>query len=243
MLQSTTATIELTNRRESIATPRSTHVFHLGMAIVSMAVVVAGFAPSFYLRPSTKPALSPLVIVHGIVFSSWFVLFLVQTSLAAAGFVRVHRRLGVLGAGLAILMMGLGPAVAIPAARRGALPGDPLAFLLIMLADLLWFGACVCAGILSRRRPERHKRWMLLGTLNLLPPAISRWPIAVGHPAVTGGVMLAVLAAAPVYDHVSGARVSRVSLWGGLAVIASIPLRFALSQTPIWHAVASWLIR
>ena len=217
--------------------------YYLGIAVAALAVTFAGFAHSFYLRPATMPALAPLVVVHGTLFSCWVLLFLTQTTLVATGHTGLHRRLGVAGAGLAVLIVALGPLVAIPAARRGALPGDPLAFLLVMLGDLLLFAVFAAAGIFQRHHSETHKRLMVLATVNLLPPAISRWPVAVRHPAVIGGVMLMFLAAAPVRDLLTRRRLHPVSLWGGIAVLASVPLRFALSQTVAWHRIASWLIR
>jgi hypothetical protein len=212
------------------------------MAAASLVAVFIGFAGSFYLRPASMPALAPLVVAHGIVFTCWVLLFVAQTTLVATGRTNLHRRLGVAGAGLAMLMVGLGPLIAFPAARRGGLPGDPLAFLLVILVDILMFAVFVGAAIYNRRKSETHKRLMVLAMISLLPPAISRWPIAVGRPPVIAGILLAFLAAAPLYDLVSRRRLNPISLWGGLAVLLSIPLRFALSQTEVWHRVARWLI-
>ena len=216
--------------------------FYVGMAFASLVTIFIGFAHSFYLRPATMPALAPIVVVHGIVFTCWVLLFLTQTALVASGNTNLHRRLGIATACLAGLLIGLGLVIAFPAARRGALPGDPLAFLLVMLTDLLFFTVFAFAGLYNRRRSETHKRLMLLAMINLLPPAISRWPIAVGHPPVIACIFIAFLAAAPIYDLVARRRPNPISLWGGFAVLVSLPLRFAISQTEAWHRVARWLI-
>jgi len=92
--------------------------FYVGMALAALGVTFAGFARSFYLRPATMPALSPLVVAHGIVFSCWVLLFLTQTTLVATGQTRLHRRLGLAGVGLAMLIVGLGPLVAFPSGSR-----------------------------------------------------------------------------------------------------------------------------
>jgi hypothetical protein len=57
------------------------------------------------------------------------------------------------------------------------------------------------------------------------------------------GIMLVFLAAAPISDVLARRRLSRVSLWGGLAVLVSLPLRFAVAQTAAWHTLANWLVR
>jgi hypothetical protein len=55
--------------------------------------------------------------------------------------------------------------------------------------------------------------------------------------------MLPLIAAAPVYDLIARRRPNPMSLWGGLALLASGPLRFAVAKTAAWHHFASWLIR
>lgn len=190
------------------------------------------------------PSLAPRVVAHGILFSGWVVLFLVQAALAASGQTKLHRRLGVAAAGLAVIMVVTAPPMAIALARRGMPPGEPLVFLLVILTDLLLFGVFVGAGLFNRRQRETHKRFMVLAMVSMLPPGISRWPIAVQHPApVIMGVMLVFLAAAPICDLLARRRLNRVSLWGGVAVLVSLPLRFAVAQTAVWHTIASWLIQ
>ncbi len=55
-------------------------------------------------------------------------------------------------------------------------------------------------------------------------------------------VMLAFIVAAPLADLLSGRRPHPISLWGGLLLVASMPLRFAVAQTAAWHQFARWLI-
>jgi len=190
------------------------------------------------------PALAPRVVAHGILFSSWVVIFLVQAALAASGQIRLHRRLGLTAAGLAVIMLVTAPPMAVDLARRGLPPGERFEFLLVILTDLLLFASFVAAGIYSRHRTKTHKRLMLLAMVSMLPPSISRWPIAVKHPApVIMGIMLVFLVAAPIFDLLARRRLSRVSLWGGLVVLVSLPLRFTVAQTAAWHALANWLVR
>lgn len=230
--------------RHETAAPRSARWFYVGISVAVLGTIGAGFGPSFYVRPATTTALAPRVVAHGILFSGWVLLFLVQTALVASGQTKVHRRLGVAAAGLAVIMLVTAPSMAVALARRGLPPGQPLEFLLVILTDLLLFGVFVGAGIYNRRRSETHKRFMVLAMVSLLPPGISRWPIAVKHPVpVVLGVMLLFLAAAPIGDLLARRRLDGVSLWGGLAVLVSLPLRFAVAQTAAWHTVARWLIR
>jgi len=220
---------------------RSPRGFYVGMALAALLIIAIGFAPTFYLRPRSLAPLAPLVVAHGVIFTAWIVVFLAQTSLIATGRTAIHRKLGFIGLGLAVVMLVMGPLIAISAARRGVLPGDPLAFLLVPIMDVVLFAVFVSLAYHYRRRSELHKRWMLLAIASILPPAISRWPLAVNRPIVVPVVLLLFLAARPVADRVAGTRVHPVSLWGGLFLLASLPLRFAVAQTEGWHRVARWL--
>src|ERR1041385_4599640 len=85
---------------------RSERLFFPGMAIFAIAIVFAGFARTYFLRSYFQPQPLPLYLkVHGLLFTAWIGLFLVQTSLVAAGRTDIHRRLGWAGAALAAVMV------------------------------------------------------------------------------------------------------------------------------------------
>src|SRR6266545_6194031 len=105
-----------------MAARRRERVFYIVVAVVAAALVYAGFARTFFLRPYFAFADQPLPmlrVVHGIIFTTWFVLLLVQTSLVAAGRTDLHRRLGIAGIALAALMVVVGALTAVDATRRG----------------------------------------------------------------------------------------------------------------------------
>src|SRR5690349_6990835 len=152
-------------------------VFYTGMAVAILITVFAGFSRTFYLRPYFQTqTLIPLLILHGIVFSSWIVLFITQTSLVAARRTRTHMRLGIAGGVIASLMLIIGTTTAIVRAKGPSpIPGvNPLSFLTIPLGDMLVFGILVGSAFYLRRKPDVHKRLMLLSTIGILPAAIAR---------------------------------------------------------------------
>jgi hypothetical protein len=83
--------------------------FFVVMASTITVIVFAGFAPSFYLRGAFQPGsnLSILLHIHGAVFSTWIILFLIQPILIARGSRALHRRLGWLAVAIAAAMVGL----------------------------------------------------------------------------------------------------------------------------------------
>jgi hypothetical protein len=215
------------------------------MAIAALGVVIAGFGARFYSSQVDAPPLTPRVLAHGALFGTWVLLFVAQTTLIAIGRRAIHRRLGIATAVVATGMILSGPLLAIGLARRGGPPGtDPLAFLLVLVADIALFAVFVGGALIWRRRPEMHKRLMLLGMINVLPAAITRWPIAVTSPGpFVGGTLLAFIVAMIVQDLVVRRRPHPATIWGGLILLVSLPVRFAAAQTTAWHHFAAWLIR
>jgi hypothetical protein len=229
-------------------------VFYGGMAIAMGFTVFAGFASTYYLRffvggPSATFSGGPftaLVHVHGALFTAWVLLFIVQTALVASRRVAVHRRLGVAGAGLAAAMVGAGTFIAIATAARGAVPPglDPLAFLAIPIFDMVLFATFVTAALALRRDKEAHKRLMLLAYVSIVAAAVARLPgmLPLGPPAFFGLSFLFVVVAG-IYDFFSRRRVHRVYLWGGALIVASVPVRLAISGTGAWRTLAALLTR
>jgi hypothetical protein len=234
---------------EAVRTRRRTRRFYVGMAIAIAVTVFAGFSRSYFLKAYYgTPELSLLLHVHGLVFTTWILFFLVQTTLVAAGRTYIHRRMGVAGAVLAALVIILGTTTAILRAKEGAapIPGvPPLAFLAIPLFDMVVFAILVGAALYFRRRLEAHKRLMTLAMISLLSAPIARLPFALlkaGPPAFFGLTDLFIVAML-IYDLATRRRVHPATIWGGLLIVASQPLRLMISGTPAWMAFASWITR
>jgi hypothetical protein len=221
--------------------------FFIGMTIAIVTTVFAGFAPTYYLRPYfTATPLMPLLHLHGLVFTSWLILLVVQTTLIAAHRTDIHRRLGIAGGVIAALMVLVGVSTAVIRASQGATtPGgpSPLTFLVVPLGDILVFSILIGAGFYFRRRPDVHKRLMLLATISILAAAIARLPFGIlqaGPPAFFGLTDVFIVACI-VFDLITLKRVHRATALAGLLIIASQPLRLIIGGTPAWLTFATWL--
>src|SRR4051794_20098922 len=163
-------------------TTRNERLFYTGMSLAFAVTVFAGFARTYFLRSHFDPTpLIPLLRLHGFVFSSWLVLFLVQTTLIANKKISMHRRLGIAGAVIATLMVTIGATTAIIRAKIVQLPPgspSPLVFLTIPLGDMLMFAVLVSSAFYFRRKADVHKRLMLMATIGILPAAVARLPVA-----------------------------------------------------------------
>ncbi len=154
-------------------------LFFVVMASAVIITVFAGFAPTFYLRGSftqSRP-MSVLLHIHGIVFTAWVSLFLIQTLLIARGSRRLHQRLGWIGAGIAAAMIILVTAAMVEQLRRvNGFPPPPLA-LALSAFDIVVFAILVGAALCYRKRPDWHKRLMLSATIVLLGAPMFRFII------------------------------------------------------------------
>lgn len=215
-------------------------------AIGAIAIVIAGFAKTYFLKSLFgTPVLPSLVHLHGALMTSWFVLFLIQVRLVAAHRADLHRRLGIFGAVLAASIVIAGVTTAITGARLGHTPGPPpLVFLAVPLGDMLVFATLVATALYFRRRRDIHRRLMLLACVGILTAAIARIPLAFVH---SGGILLAFglmdvgVLSCVIFDSVKNRRLHPAFGWGALFVIASWPLRLLLAGTPAWTAFATWL--
>jgi hypothetical protein len=153
--------------------------FYPGVAVVAAGLVFWGFAPTYYLKLLFgSPALSTRLHIHGAVMSSWLLVFFIQACLISARRVDLHRRLGLAGIMIAVLVVTMGSTTTFNAAARevGRHSDEATSRVTVLgleLVQMALFAALVGAAIWMRRRPDFHKRLMLLGTACMMPSAFS----------------------------------------------------------------------
>jgi hypothetical protein len=221
------------------------HLFFAGMASLIALIVFVGFARTYYLAGvfDAKPLAAPIVHIHGAAFTAWIALLVAQTWLVGTGHTAVHRRLGLLGLGLAPLMVILGVLVANEMLNRmAAIPGvdSPLIFA-VALSEIAGFAVPVFFAFRLRRRSPVHKRLILVGTIAMTTAGFGRWPVAfLLHrplPAMLAAFSLLLLMV--VFDLKSTHRVHRATVLGGAWVVFIELSGFAVGHTAGWHALAA----
>ncbi|MSU23071.1 MAG: hypothetical protein EXS32_04525 [Opitutus sp.] len=196
----------------------------------------------FFKPLHASPPLKSLLHAHGLVFTAWLVLLIVQSGLVRANRVDLHKRLGIFGAGLAALMVFLGLYVAVDGARHGTSADGmaPLAFMIFPFGQTLMFGGFVGVGLWKRRQPELHRRLILVATICLLTPAISR--IVDKRSLLAMFLTLIFVVVAMIHDWMSRRRVHPVYRWGGAILLLSGPGRAAFGNSAAWQAFARFLV-
>lgn len=231
-----------------VHTPNRTwdHVFFTTMIVLMWATVLFGFSRTYYLAGMVRAPLPNLLIhLHGAVFTLWMVLLLVQTTLITTRKIQVHRKLGLVGFGLAVAMVVLGMLAAVDAMRRHVphLGLDPQAFLVIPMSDMLAFSLLVYMAYRMRSRAEQHKRYILIASIALMDAGVGRWPVAFlqTHPPAQDLVLLALLLAVVAFDLLQLHRVSRATVYGGTWLVILHLVRVPLGQSALWQAFARHL--
>lgn len=208
--------------------------FFLLMSGVLLLVVLTGFSRTLYLRPAFEvPAIPTYLVLHGVLMTMWFAGVVVQTALVATRRVSWHRALGWTLAAVGVAMIPSGAYVSLNnLARRVAMGADADA-IMPAISSVVWtnIGALSCfvillsAAILLRRRPELHKRLMLLASISMVSPAITRisqWPVFEGigdPPLFRYCLMLSLFVPLFVHDYRTIKRPHPVTLAGTLGVM------------------------
>jgi hypothetical protein len=221
------------------------HVFFSAMAVLLLGSVFLGFAHSYYLAGMFHaPLPSAIIHVHGVLFSSWILFLLAQTTLVAARRTDVHRRIGIAGFLLACLMVIVGVWAATNSlARNFAPPGvDAKTFYIIPITDMLIFSVLVFFAYRARFDSPAHKRIIIIATVSLMIAAIARWPIpgVNRNPLAAALVSYVFLLTLMAYDLWSTHKIHRATIWASVFLVFVQQIRFPIGQSAMWHSFATW---
>jgi hypothetical protein len=217
------------------------------LALLAAVMAAVGFWPSYFGLLLKGTLDTQLVIhLHAAVFVTWLALFIAQAALAATGRIALHVRLGpwLFAFGVLLVAMGLTTAFA----RFGyyyRVEGDlarAQTRLFGPVRDMIVFVPWLAAGWIYRRRPEIHKRIMLVATNVLLVAAIGRMAF-LGRP-VPEPLFLLVwplpIYIAIAYDYVTKRIIHPVYVIG-LAAMIAMRLVLPLRGSEAWLAFTAWL--
>jgi hypothetical protein len=211
---------------------RRSHTPLPGAAILAWSmfvVVLVGFAPTFLLREALgKPPLPAHLALHGTILTCWYAVVAAQTTLLIGDRYSWHRKLGWGAALLGATVIGSSVYSVLALAHRFA-QGVPHSakeaaeFNFQVAASggaILPFLLCLSLALSFRKQRALHGRLMLLASVSLIGPAISRvatWFGELPNPA-SALILLSPLALC-LRDFVSERRVHAVTILGTVGVL------------------------
>jgi hypothetical protein len=225
--------------------------FYPMIAFALAAFTIVGFSRTYYLRfLSDLPPMTLLVHLHGLVFTAWLALFVVQTRFVAANRVDLHMKLGIAGVVLAGLIVVVSLATltagaAVPRVRPSGL--TPAQFTIVPLTSTVLFAAFVALGVALRRRPALHKRFMVVAMISVLGPPTSRiltmlglrelspWLVPLGTALFITWCL--------VHDWRNHRIVHPVYVIGGVVMLAAWPLRHMIGRSEWYQPIGDWIAR
>ncbi|HVY89493.1 MAG TPA: hypothetical protein VG942_11530 [Hyphomonadaceae bacterium] len=258
----------------------SSRWFYAWMAMTCAAIAVLGFMPTYFLpMAQAKFQAEPIVHIHGLIMFSWCALFVTQTWLVAKGGTLAHRNWGMLGVAIIAAMTCVVTAVvamrisqaewvqANQAAAPATFAHDVRAFEWVPFSGLVYLVPMFVLAIVNVKKPEAHKRFMLLGTISMLAAPIARWflvfmapppdpnapvilmpdglpapavpPVFVAIPPALVGDVLWIIAM--IYDWRTRGNVHPVYIWGGAVLLVMQLTVIQVADSGIWQGFASAL--
>jgi hypothetical protein len=221
--------------------------FYLLMSLLIAVVVVYGFSHTIDHNLLHASPIPPFILtIHAIVFPGWVLFFILQTALVRSRNVRLHRTLGWFGVALAsgILVIGLLTAIGMDRfSLRQLHETYAPAFFIVQAMDLLCFAIPFTLAIYWRRRPEFHRRLMLIASSSLTDAAWARFPpmpLAFAPAGVDVLVLLGILR-----DLIVDRRIHKVYLYAFplLIVLQIFCVQTYLHASPWWVRIATFLLR
>gem|GEM_PF-392014 len=229
------AGISVTTRRVKLLQ----NYFYFSMSLLIAAVVVYGFSHTVNENLIHPAAPRPFILyLHAAIFTGWLLFFILQSALVRTGNVRVHRQMGWFGAGLGVAIPVVGVATAVAMTRFNMLhqrsPGSD-AFLIVPLWDVTAFIIPFALAIYWRKKPEFHRRLMLIATCALTAAGFGRFPNSVipEHMFYAGVDVLIFLGV--VRDLIVNRRIHPVYLYALPAfILGQIFVVYTYTHTSLW---------
>jgi hypothetical protein len=180
----------------------------------------------------------------------WLALVALQAWFAMTRRVALHVAVGRWGMwyGVAVAIIGLGFALSLVAERAAAHgPASVERMFTAPLCDMGTFAIFLAGASITRRRPEFHKRFILLASIALAIPGVGRMSLFNGSRSIALEVVvpfvllwLSPLFIAMAVDWIRQRRVHAVYIFG-LGMLVLLRYREVLRQSDAWRDFMHWL--
>ena len=230
--------------------------FYVWMAVGFLVVAFGGFTPTYWAKIAAGNFHGPAIIhVHGFFLFAWVCFYLAQTLLVATGRTTDHRNWGLAGISLFTLVVCsvlAGQIAILKAADSRGLGDAARRFSAVALCAWPVMAGFFAMAIAYSRRPQIHKRWMVVLMTGMMTPAIARVfltlfaapgadnvpppPFVSIPPALVADLFLVI---AIVRDWRLSGKPHPVYIYGGLVLLAQQLLTVPFAATGLWMHIAT----
>ena len=218
--------------------------YFLFLGILYVVVALVGFTPSYQAHFAGQYHIFPIAHIHGSLMAILLFLFVAQTYFVASNNIPLHRKFGMASlfiaplAWISMLLATRRPLVA------EVLPIDHFLFdvLLVQLMLIILFPLLFVWGMLSRRKPQIHKRVMVFLIVIILQVSIDRmrWLHSFNLPKHFGSDIYVYLLLLPllIFDLITLHRIHKTTL---ICLAILMAAHFGVSllfESPRWHKFA-----
>lgn len=226
-------------------------------ALITLAIVILGFGPTFFLRPlfgtidraTGSPNLPIHLVIHGITMTAWFVIFAIQAYLVRSRNVSLHRKLGVAGIVVAALAIVSGFVVLIEFTHRGPNMQSIININVGNTINFIVFAGMIVTGLMYRKSPDTHKRVMLFAGVVNIGPALTtnRMFGEAVHLIIPDSIQLTLLfkilvvASLIIFDLKSRGKILPATLVGGVILVGAVFLARVVASSSLGEAYYNFL--
>jgi hypothetical protein len=230
--------------------------FYLWMAGIFVIVAFGGFTPTFWAKLATGTFHAPPIFyIHGLLLSTWTCFFFAQTALVASRRTLDHRAWGLAGIALFTALMCSILLMQLTVLHQAEVQGLGVAgrrFASVTLLGWVFMAVVFTLAIINIKKPEVHKRLMMVLMIGMMVPALARlfllWfappgalgggppPVFVALPPAAVADLL--LAAAIVRDWRTLGKPHPVYLYGGLALVLQQLSVVPIAKSGAWMSLA-----
>jgi hypothetical protein len=222
--------------------------FYFFMSLLIVVVVAFGFSQTIDMNLIHPTIPRPfLLYVHAALFTGWLAFFILQSALVRTSNVRIHRAIGTFGIAMGVGIPVLGVATALTMTRFDIEQlHNPTAAtdMIIPLFDMVAFTSTFILAIFWRKKPELHRRLILVATCALTAAGFGRFPAWILPPSIFyAGVDLLILLGVA-RDLIVNRKVHAVYVYVLPAFIVgqTVALYAALHRPALWVSIAHMIL-
>ncbi len=197
-----------------------------------LITVIIAFGANIFFKNYHLTSSLALIITHGLAMLLWYILLFWQTRLIQTNNIGIHKKLGMMSIGLALIIIISGIMVAIINYQD---EGEALT-IMGNFSGMLNFLILYTFSIVNRFKSDSHKRLMILAGITMLSPALVRiLRLFEINDFVTLPFWLLFMVVLPVYDFKKLKRIHKATLLGTGLILLTLVINIAVGMSKTWE--------